>query len=157
MTTHIPYHAGILVPDIERAIERLGATLGYTFNPPVRVRPTVDDRISGSTRPVEIAVSYTREGPFRLELIEFSGDGIYGSRHGEGLHHLGIWEPDVESRLAELEAVGRPIDAVIRGEHGRVSAFYAAPEPRSGGTRIEYVGEHQRPRLERWFETGLLS
>jgi catechol 2,3-dioxygenase-like lactoylglutathione lyase family enzyme len=157
MTAVIPYHAGILVPDIHKAIEAFGASLGYTFNEPMPVRPNVEDRISGTTGPVEILVSYTRESPFRLELIEQSGEGIFGSRHGEGLHHLGIWEPDVEGRLAELEAAGHPIDAVIRSDDGSISVFYAAPLPGQGGTRIEYVGEHQRARLERWFNTGVLA
>jgi hypothetical protein len=35
--------------------------------------------------------------------------------------------------------------------------FYAAPLPGQGATRIEYVGEHQRARLERWFNTGVLA
>ncbi|WP_160573718.1 VOC family protein [Actinomadura physcomitrii] len=154
----IPYHAGILVPDIAAAMGDLSARFGYMFNEPVTMKPyEVDDRINGTTGPIEATVTYTRQGPFRLELIEFSGDGIYSSAHGAGPHHLGVWEPDIDARLAEVEASGAKIDAVFRGSDGAISVFYVSPDTAPGGTRIEYVSERQRARLERWFDTGVID
>jgi len=156
MEANIPYHSGILVHDLDNAIKRFTETLGYTFNPPTTVQVhELEDRISGSTGPAEARVTYSRQGPFRLELIEVSGTGIYGAALGEGLHHLGVWEPDPEARLRELEAKGKSVDAIFRRPDGTVSVFYASPE-NSDGVRIEYVGAAQRERLERWFDTGEL-
>ncbi|KOS58180.1 VOC family protein [Rhodococcus rhodochrous] len=156
MDAKIPYHAGILVRNLDDAIKYFTENLGYTFNPPTTVTVhEVEDRIAGTSAPAEARVTYSRQGPFRLELIEFSGTGIYSSALGEGLHHLGVWESDPESRLRELEAEGRAVDAVFRRPDGGVSVFYAAPE-HVGGVRIEYVSAAQRERLEHWFDTGEL-
>lgn len=154
----IPYHAGVLVPDMRSAMDRFSADLGCSFTEPVVMRAhELEDRVSGETGPAELLVAYTREGPFRLELIEFTGRGLYAEERGEGLHHLGVWEPDIDARLAALESVGTPIDAVFRGPDERVSVVYAGRCDGAGGTRIEFVSESQRERLEEWFRSGVLS
>ncbi|MDT2005824.1 VOC family protein [Rhodococcus opacus] len=156
MATNIPYHSGILVRDLDEAMKHFADTLGYTFNPPTSVRVhELEDRIAGTTGPGKARVTYSRQGPFRLELIEFTGNGIYGADLGEGLHHLGVWEPDPEARLRELEEAGKSVDAIFRRPDGTVSVIYAGPVDVSG-VRIEYVNAAQRERLEHWFDTGEL-
>jgi catechol 2,3-dioxygenase-like lactoylglutathione lyase family enzyme len=157
LTEQVPYHLGILVPDIEAASKVFEDTLGYTFNPPVRLRMhELEDRVAGTRGPAELTATYSRTGPLRLELIEFQGAGVYSASHGEGLHHVGVWEPDPEARLKQLEADGAEVDAVVWGRDGSISVFYASPSAASG-VRVEYVGEAQRARLERWFDTGVLA
>lgn len=147
-----PYHAGVVVDDIERAIEDLSDRFGYTFNPPTSLAiPVLDDRVTGRTHSVDLVASYTREGPFRLEVIQAQGSGVY-SADLAGLHHLGVWEHDPQSRLDELEAAGDPVDAVIRRADGAISAIYC--RPRLVHARIEYVNDDRRPQLEQWFEAG---
>lgn len=156
MALLMPFHAGIVVPDLRAAVEDLQARLGYTFNPPTSLRVhEAEDRVSGVTGPIDLLVTYTRESPFRLEIIECQGEGVYATA-SQGLHHLGVWEPDPVERLRGLEAVDDPVDAVFRQQDGSISVIYA----RSSSTpisRIEYVNEAQRERLERWFDTGVLS
>ena len=154
----IPYHVGVLVPNMRAAIDRLSADLGYTFTEPVLMTPQeVEDRVSGETGPMELLVAYTREGPFRLELIEFMGRGLYAEERGEGPHHLGVWEPDIDARLALLESAGTAVDAVFRGPDGRVRVVYTSRAAGAGGVRIEFVSESLRARLEEWFQTGVLA
>lgn len=150
MTVQQPYHAGFIVDDLDSAVADFETKLGYTFNPPTTyVVKDLDDRVNGTRGPVEIRVTYTREGPFRLEVIEARGDGIY-ARRARGIHHLGVWEPDPEARLASLEAAGDHIVGVVRQETGAVDIVYAASESMPD-TLIEYVSEAQRERLEEWF------
>lgn len=152
-----PYHVGILVSDMATGIETMSRRLGVTFWDPVEMRPhELEDRINHTRAPGRVLVTYSKQGPFRYELIEFVGDGLYSPRQGEGLHHLGVWEPEPEQRLAELERDGAAVDAVFRSPDGRVSAIYAAPIV-GNGLRVEYVSEAERPRLERWFATGALK
>lgn len=151
----IPYHAGIVADDIERAIKDLQDRFGYTFNPPVSLPiPVVDDRLAGRTHAVDLVAAYTCEGPFRLEVIQAQGDGVY-SVDLTGLHHLGVWEHDPDARLDDLEAAGDPVDAVIRRADGGISAIYC--RPRASGVRIEYVNDDRRAQLEEWFETGAMQ
>lgn len=65
---------------------------------PVEMRPhELEDRINNTRAPGRALVAYSRQGPFRYELIEFVGDGLYAPSQGEGLHHLGVWEPGLSS------------------------------------------------------------
>jgi catechol 2,3-dioxygenase-like lactoylglutathione lyase family enzyme len=156
MTLFMPYHAGIVVPDLPAAVTDLEARLGYTFNAPTEVKVhEVEDRTAGVTGPLEMRVTYSRESPFRLELIECTGSGVY-AQASRGLHHLGVWEPDPQARLRALEAAGDPVDAVFRQRDGAISVIYAriAAVP---DTRVEYVNSAQQERLERWFDTGVLA
>jgi catechol 2,3-dioxygenase-like lactoylglutathione lyase family enzyme len=154
----IPYHAGVLVSDMRSAMDRLTADLGYSFTTPVLMTPQhVEDRVSGDMGPMELLVAYTREGPFRVELIEFTGNGLYAKEQGEGLHHLGVWEPDIDARLAALESAGTSIDAIFRSPSGRLSVIYAGRGAGAGGVRVEYVSESLRARLEEWFRTDVLA
>jgi catechol 2,3-dioxygenase-like lactoylglutathione lyase family enzyme len=156
MNLRMPYHAGIVVADLALAVDHLTEKMGYTFNEPTTVPVhEVEDRVSGVTGPLEMLVTYSKDGPFRLEVIQAQGAGIY-AEPGQGLHHLGIWEPDPEARLRDLEARGEQVDGVFRQRDGGISVIYASPDT-PAGTRIEYVGEAQRERLERWFTTGVLS
>lgn len=149
----MPYHAGFIVADIEVGIRDLQERLGYTFNEPIRARAEdMEDRVGGTRGPIDLWIAYTRDSPFRLEVIQSTGDGVYGDDH-LGLHHLGVWEPDPEARLRALEKAGDPVDAVFREADGSVSIVYARSASLPGA-RIEYVGDAQRPALEYWFDTG---
>lgn len=150
-----PYHAGFIVIDLESAVADFEAKLGYTFNPPsTYVVKDLDDRVNGTRGPVEIRVTYSRQGPFRLEVIEARGDGIYAPG-APGIHHLGVWEPAPEARLASLEAAGDHILGVVRQADGTVDIVYATSAAMPD-TVIEYVSEAQRERLEAWFNGGHL-
>jgi hypothetical protein len=116
----------------------------------------LEDRVAGTRGPVELKVTYSRTGPLRIELIEFQGSGVYSADLGEGLHHVGVWEPDPEAKLRELETAGDGVDAIVRGRDGSISVIYASPSEASG-VRVEYVNEAHRARLERWFDTGELA
>ena len=156
MTLFQPYHAGFVVADLDGAVADFEAKLGYTFNPPTTLGVhEVEDRMSGSTGPIEMRVTYSKQGPFRVEVIEAQGQGVYAAG-GPGIHHLGVWEPDMPGRLAQLETNGDPVDAVMRQKDGSISVIYARSAALPD-TRLEYVSEAQRERLERWFDTGELS
>lgn len=151
-----PYHAGFVVPDLEAAVADFEARLGYTFNAPTTLGVhELEDRTNQTTGADEMRVTYSREGPFRLEIIEAHGDGVY-AEGGPGIHHLGVWEPDMEGRLKRLESAGDPVDAVLRQKDGSMSVIYARSAALPDA-RVEYVSEAQRERLERWFDTGVLA
>jgi len=91
----------------------------------------------------DITVVYSVEGPPFIELIESQDDGVWGHQHGEGLHHIGLWEDDVTARLAELAAQGITADLeIFLGD----DVLYAAYLPPSAlhNTRLEIV-TRQRP------------
>lgn len=157
MTTSEPYHVGIVVTDIEAAIEDYSRSHGWTFLTPVTRTHQMHDHLSGWTGLAELTVTYSTPGPFRIELIAAVGPGIYSEARAGGIHHLGVWESDIEERHHILLDEGAEIDAVFRGADDRVSAIYARPFGASDGARMEYVSGRVRERLERWFATDGLA
>jgi hypothetical protein len=146
------FHFGVLVEDIERGAERFGDVLGVRFRPPVIAH--VDDYVEGDAKYVlDLKVTYSMAGPPYVELLEMQGDGLYGAHHGEGFHHIGVWEPDCEGRLAESRRKGLEPEAIQYTPEGRIIVAYFRPEG-THGARLELVDEARREQMERWIGGG---
>jgi methylmalonyl-CoA/ethylmalonyl-CoA epimerase len=103
---------GYVVKDIDGAVRNYHEKFGigdwkiYTYGPPLLTYMTRNGK------PFEykarIALSYFGES--RIELIQnLEGDTVYSEfveRHGYGVHHLGIYVPDIQAALAEARAGG---------------------------------------------------
>jgi catechol 2,3-dioxygenase-like lactoylglutathione lyase family enzyme len=101
----MPYvHIGFLVDDLDAAIER-HSKLGVAFMEPrtVHVDRLVED---GRESEVDLRIVFSQAGPPHWELLEATGDGIYGPQHVGGLHHVAVLTPDAKTRRDELIAQG---------------------------------------------------
>jgi catechol 2,3-dioxygenase-like lactoylglutathione lyase family enzyme len=133
------FHVGILVKDIEAAIEDFHELLGYTFETPI-ARRTFGAELLGETTDFDIRFVYSNEGPPYLELIEAHEDGVWGIQQGEGLHHIGAWPDDIDEQTQEFVDAGHRCDFLARMGDGGVAAVYFDREhPRVHGTRIEFL------------------
>ncbi|MDR1930052.1 MAG: VOC family protein [Treponema sp.] len=103
---------GFVVRDLDESVRRYYEHFGigdwkiYTYGPPLLSYMTRNGRpISYKSR---IALSYF--GETRAELIQhLEGDTVFAEfieRHGYGLHHLGIYVPDIQAALAEARSAG---------------------------------------------------
>jgi len=125
-TVHEPhFHVGILVKDIEAAAADFTALLGVEFEP-VRSQLVA----TGETT----RLCYSLQGPPYLELMEMTGDGIWSSAHGEGLHHIGAADPSVPGRCT---AFGGEVDLVSAAGDGSPQVVITRPEALHG-VRLEY-------------------
>ena len=113
-----PYidHIGIIVADLEAAIERLGPLFGGA--------PVVKELTH-----VGLRVAEFHAANITVELLQYSGTNdtfarrVMGGRLG--LNHLSARVEDVERSIAELRAAGlEPMEGFPRqGAHGRVVFF----------------------------------
>lgn len=150
------YHVGILVEDLDAAIERFADVLGVSFRPPRPARTVCVDRTTGHEGPSPVRYTYPIEGPPHYELIEPQPDGVWGCQHGEGIHHLGYWLPTPEETGRHLEHDhGMSEEASLYAEGRVLIARYLSPEPLHG-VRLELVTEASRAPQERWLQTGEL-
>jgi hypothetical protein len=146
------FHFGILVKDIDDGAQRFGDVLGIRFRPPAIAH--VDDYVEGDSRSaLDLKVTYSMEGPPYVELLEMQGDGLYGAQHGEGFHHIGVWEPHCERRVAEWRSKGLEPEGIQYTPEGRIIVAYFRPEA-THGTRLELVDEARREQMERWIAGG---
>jgi methylmalonyl-CoA epimerase len=134
-------HVAVVVRSIEAALGFYRDTLG--------VQPTeISDFPSEGIKIAFLPLG--GPGGSSIELIEptdpGSGGARYLERHGEGLHHLCLEVPDIESALAELRAEG----AAVLDETPRKTAegrgIFLHPKG-TGGVLLELV--QRTPAAER--------
>jgi catechol 2,3-dioxygenase-like lactoylglutathione lyase family enzyme len=148
------FHVAILVKDIDAAIQDFSRSLGLTFHPPIRAEfsQLVDPEPHASF----CRCTYSQDGPPHIELIEANGDGLFSLSQGEGVHHLGFWEDDMEGRCSMLAALAVNEGARTVGVDGVTYSWFNRPED-CHGVRLEYLNTAQREVAETWMKTGYLG
>jgi hypothetical protein len=147
-----PWHVGVLVADLDRAVAELQASLGTPFTPTATVHfARVEDP---EPRPIDIRVAFSRgDGP-QLELIESVPEGIYSiEAHGSGLHHLGYWEDDIDVNYGHRLETGASCVARVVGPGGGLVAWYATTAA-TPGVLLEFIDASARAAVEAFVATG---
>jgi catechol 2,3-dioxygenase-like lactoylglutathione lyase family enzyme len=148
MSAPLIHHIGILVENLEDAIERWSAATGYTFSPIARYRtPRYSDSSNPEPHDHDARISFSAEGPPYIELMEFHGEGTHSAAQGAGVHHLGFLDhPDVEGRLRDLAALGIGDDGRSISEDGRPILWFT-DRGDLDGVRLEYVSTDIQPTV----------
>ncbi|HEX4518322.1 MAG TPA: VOC family protein [Gaiellaceae bacterium] len=135
MIESIHSHVCLAVSDLERAQVDLGASLGLTW---AAVR-MVD------TGAGEIRLTYSRQGPPFLELVEGAPGSLWDPGVSTPPHHTGYWSDDVEADSARLRAEG--MEVVLDGTaHGRRFVYLRSRH----GLTIELTDVQRRPAILAW-------
>ena len=147
MTSPLVDHIGILVPDLEAAIERWSAVTGYTFSPIGRYRTTrYSDRDDPEPHFLDTRVSISREGPPHVELMSVHGTGTHAADQ-TGLHHLGIRGlADIDAHLGSCAALGVGDDGRSLTEDGRMHLWFTDKNDLDG-VRLEYIAPFPGPTV----------
>ena len=141
------FHAAILVPNIEKAIEAYRRSLQLDFLPPVsRSWPRVEQE--GYDEPFNARITYSRQGPFYVELLETSGPGIWSAPTVDRFHHFGIWARDARQEGLRMEADGYRWEATIHADDGSTPVVFV----RRGDVRVEIIDEARKPGIMAWIE-----
>ena len=145
------YHIGIVVQDLDKAMDELGAALGYKWS---EVRDMSLDFVTpAGPGSLSARVVFTRQGPPWLEVIEGPPDSIWSAANGNALHHLAYYVDDLPLERERLTALGMEFEVGGRGPDGQVTGFAYLKSPVSG--RIELVEERLRDNMERWITRGV--
>lgn len=147
MTATPFFHVGFLVNNLEEAMERFTEILGVDWTGRTTASAEFREPGKGSYM-LDLDITYSKQGPVHIELMESQGDGFYSGH--EGFHHLGLWEPDPEKRQAEFVTQGlAPMGTQYTPEEEIIVSYF---DP-SGfhGVMLELVDESRRADMERWF------
>ena len=144
------YHVGIVVDDMERAMDDIGGDLKLEWAPRRTANVTVG--APGKTaEPVGLEVVYSRTGPPFLELIEVTKqETVWSGTPGSRIHHLGVYVDDLKSEFERLTAKGMVDEAHGVGPDGELSLFSYLRSPH--GVRLELVDGAGRPGLVDWLK-----
>ena len=113
-------HVGIVVPDLEAAIEDLSAQLGFqfaiVFDDDLEVREP-----GGTDRAIHLRIAYSSQPP-ALELIE-AAPGTPWAPERVGLHHVAYFVDDLPKESERL-AGPCPIEICGRDAAGNVPTTF---------------------------------
>lgn len=150
MTGISQFHVGIVVDDLDAAMAHFSSVLGITFNEP---RTVFFNRLEDpDPREAELRVVFSKEGPPHYELMQGGPGSIYAG-FGEGLHHVGVWQPDAQGRMEQMKAKGMRIETRVVMPDGRALTWFNDPT-QVHGVRFEFVDDADRPTLEHFMRTG---
>jgi catechol 2,3-dioxygenase-like lactoylglutathione lyase family enzyme len=160
MTDSTYHHVCLLVPDMEKAVAWFSDVLGISFREPQRLSTPgrIDPGQFGDDEPHEGVsyITYSIDGPPYYELGEAKGNGLHSlERHGAGLHHVGVFVPDVDEALRKLEPKGIRAEARMVDGDGKTIVCWTERAPETG-LMIEYLAEALRPAVQNWIENGEL-
>jgi len=105
----LPEHIGVVVRDIDKAVQYLSSTYAIQNLQIVGdYTPNDDELLAGKNFAVRIATA--EMGKIKIELLQPINEGSILARflksHGEGLHHIAFWVPNLDEVLAKFEAQG---------------------------------------------------
>lgn len=127
------FHVGVIVEDLDAAIDELSRTLGLEFNEPH------ESSYAGS----HIRVCYSLQGPPYLELIQGEPGSMWDTEGGPHADHVGYFVDDLEAGMARLERAGCPVDIDGVAFGGRFSYHRS----NRAGLRIELIDAARREPL----------
>ena len=140
-----PLHIGIVVPDLDRAMEGYRQLFGWKWTSTVRARHELSGPCAAEA---ELHVAFASGSP-HVELIEDRPDTIWSARNGP-LHHLGCWVSDLREAGEILTHAG----FALRGRGRRVGTtrFAYAIYGNENGLLVEIQDAHFRPGWQAWMD-----
>lgn len=129
-------HVGILVPDLEEGIRRWSHATGYTFSPIRRYRTErYVDHSDGTPHFHDARISFSLEGPPRIELMEVTGTGTHGPAE-VGIHHLGM--RGIDDPVGRASMLGLAHDGVSVDDEQRALLCFT-DKRELDGIRLEFI------------------
>ncbi len=148
------FHVGIRVDDLQAAMDEMSALFGVGW-------ASVQDRLmptwipgQGNVTP-RLALSYSAEGPVRLELMQGEADSPWATDGMPGPHHFGIWTDDVASTSQRLLDNGWTLElagAAPEDRYGRLT-YIRSPQ----GVLLEPMSDVSKDRFAAWWAGGDLT
>jgi len=141
------FHTCMLVKKLEATMESLGNTTGLVWSTPWVYEKLEYWTPRGVVITPQIRVSYSKQGPQHLELIEPAAGGFFDAASQGVLHHVGVWSEDVGAEATALIKEGWVLEAAAvspEAGYGRVAFL----KPKGGGVLVELVTHGLLPLLQ---------
>ena len=151
------FHVGLLVTDLDAAMDELGKSAGVTWAQ-VRDWPMKVWLPGRGYVEMEIRLTFSKEtqgGSVRLEIIQGSPDTPVDPAQGTGLHHFGYYVESPAEETERLLALGGSLVMAANSPdegYGRFTYVRTA-----SGMLVEPVALANKERFETWWAGGELK
>lgn len=145
------YHTGVIVEDLEAAQRFYTESMGVVWAPIHIYNPLTLWTPEQGMQEITLRVSYSREGPLHIELIEAVPGTFYDPATIADLKHIGVFMDNVGDEVERMTALGWTVIAARDTPEKRYGhmAYLLAPE---GKMVVELVSTKIKPMLLAWFE-----
>ena len=138
------YHVGIIVPDMEAAMDELGRRFACGWRDPSTA--TVRVRDQGGDRILTPRVTFCdQSAPIALELIEALPGTLWDVGESSQLHHFGLYVDSVQAAIDEL-GPGMTLEMAGLDRDGMLAGFCYVND--GLGVRMELVARGGLPPLD---------
>lgn len=149
------FHLGVLVPDLDAAMDEMGESLGLVWAEPQVIDAQSLWTPDGGLQALELKFTYSAEGPQHVELLEGPPGSFWDGREHPGAHHVGLWADDVAAETDRLISTGWSLagaqaDPGDGAGYGRFS--YVRPP---SGLIVEFVDRTLTGFFSNWWGAAL--
>ncbi len=149
------FHVGVRVPDLDVAMDELGASMGVTW---AEARESDAQQLwtpEHGAQELRLRYTYSAEGPQHIELLEGPPGSFWDGRTQPGAHHVGVWVDDVAGETTRLVDAGWTLVGANRdGSDGGGYGIYTYVQPPSG-LIVELVDRAVAGFFEQWWGAAL--
>jgi hypothetical protein len=136
------FHVGVVVDDLDAALEDLTDLFGYGWCPSMSVETPV--LLPKGDLMLDLHFTYSATVP-RVEVIQSVPGTLWVPAAGSGIHHVGYWSEDVEADGRRLVERGYAEEARgVRSDGAAVWTYHHSVS----GPRIELVSREIQAGLE---------
>jgi hypothetical protein len=146
------YHTGIVVPDLDAAMSRLGALAGYRWITPLTY--TLPLRTVTGVREFTSTFVYSVQSP-HVELIQEVPGSPWIAAVGNAVHHLGYFVDDLDAAGRMLYECGFTLEATADMSSRELALFAYYRD--AVGTRIEIVDRALFPDFPAFLQAATRS
>ena len=148
------YHTGIAVRDLDEAKAFYSAAFGYSFAPVHLYEPLRLWQPSKGWTEEWLRVTYSREGPHHLELVEGRKGGFWDPELASNIQHIGMWTDDIAGDVSQLASEGWEYQG-SKGAPNEGYGDFAYLSHAKSHALIELVSTNAKARITAWFTEGL--
>ena len=142
------FHVGVVVDDLDAALDDLSDVVGYHWCPTLAVETPVV--LPDGDFLLDLRFTYSVTTP-RVEVIQSVPGTLWVPAAGSGVHHVGYWSDDVEADGRRLAARGYAEEAKgVRLDGAAVWTYHRS----ANGPRIELVSREIQGGLEQYWASG---
>ena len=149
------FHVGIRVPDLDAAMDQLGASLDVTW---AEARDNPEQALwtpEAGLQHLRLRFVYSAEGPQHLELLQGPPGSFWDGSDEPGAHHIGVWVDDIVNETDRMVHAGWKLIGAQRDPSDRegYGVFTYLQPP--AGVIVEFVDRAIEPGFRQWWSAAL--